>query len=138
MRSFKQQLPLLVTAAIIIEQGRVLVTRRPADKAQPLLWEFPGGKLEPGESPAEALQRELAEELALEVEVDDIYDAVYHTYDWGPVLILAYRCRRRCGEIRHLEVDSHCWASSADLATLPFLAADQPLILRLCRDKMLK
>lgn len=127
--------PLLVTAAIITRGDEILATRRPADKKQPLLWEFPGGKMEAGESPQQALQRELREELAIEIEVNGAFDIVYHCYDWGPVLILAYRCSWISGEIQHLEVSDHCWASAEELNQLPFLAADQPLIDHLLQDQ---
>lgn len=123
--------PLLVTAAIIAKDGQVLVTRRPPDKRHPLEWEFPGGKLEAGETPEQSLQRELREELGIEIEVDSIFDAIHYTYDWGSVLILAYNCRWTGGRIKHLEVDDHRWVTPIELEDLPLLRADQPLVQRL-------
>lgn len=120
--------PLLVTAAIIEKQGNFLVTQRPANKPHALMWEFPGGKMEAGESPQQALQRELLEELEIEISADSIFDVVYYCYDWGPVLILAYRCRWISGEIKHLEVADHRWATATELSDLPLLPADRPLI----------
>ncbi|PLX95562.1 MAG: (deoxy)nucleoside triphosphate pyrophosphohydrolase [Desulfuromonas sp.] len=125
--------PLLVTAAIIEQQGRVLVTRRPADKRHPLAWEFPGGKMEADETPEQALQRELQEELAIEVVVESIFDVAFYRYDWGAVLILAYRCRWENGAIKHLEVDDHRWVTAAELGEMQMLPADQPLVERLQR-----
>ncbi len=127
----QNKLPLLVTAAIIIEQGRVLITRRPARKPHGGLWEFPGGKINPGESPVEALQRELQEELALDICVEQVFDVLFYRYDWGPVLILAYTCTRNGGTPRNLEVSEHRWVTPADLSQFELLAADQPLIAKL-------
>ena len=123
--------PLIVTAAIICHQGRVLVTQRPAGTRHGGLWEFPGGKLEAEETPVAALQRELREELGLPVEVGEIFDVIHYRYDWGAVLILAYRCTPRHTEVRNLQVAAHCWLRPAELTTLPFLPADLPLIARL-------
>ena len=123
--------PLLVTAALIEDNGRFLITRRPAHKPHAHMWEFPGGKMEAGESPQQALQRELREELAIEISAESIYEVIYHCYDWGPVLILVYCCRWMSGEIKHLEVDDHRWVTATELELLPLLPADQPLLKRL-------
>ena len=80
-------MPLLVTAAVIIAGGKVLITRRPDDKRHPGFWEFPGGKVDPGESPEQALTREIQEELGAEIVIEQIFDVVYYCYDWGPVLV---------------------------------------------------
>ena len=125
--------PLIVTAAIIRRQGRVLVTQRLPGARDGGLWEFPGGKLEAGETPATALQRELREELDLAVTVEDIFAVVHHRYDWGAVLILAYYCTPLHERVRNLQVAAHRWLRPAELAALPFLPADLPLIERLQR-----
>lgn len=123
--------PLIVTAAIIIEAQRVLITQRPAGTRQAGFWEFPGGKLDPGESPEQALVRELREELGVDIEVLGIFDVVYHRYDWGPILLLAYRCRIRAGRIRNLEVAAHRWVETEELSHHTLLPADLPLVRRL-------
>jgi 8-oxo-dGTP diphosphatase len=125
--------PLIVTAAIIRQRGKVLITRRPVDKPHGGLWELPGGKLHDGESPPEALQRELREELGIDVMVEDIFEVVYHRYEQGAVLILAYLCRWLDGELQHLEVDDHRWIFPRESALYPMLAADQPIFERLAR-----
>ena len=129
--STRLDMPLLVTAAIIFAGEKVLVTRRPGHKRHPGLWEFPGGKVDPGERPECALIREMREELGAEVEVERIYEAVYYRYDWGPVLILAYTCRLLPGPLQNLGVAEHRWVHPDDLAALPSLPADQPIIDRL-------
>ncbi|NIP50377.1 MAG: NUDIX domain-containing protein [Phycisphaerae bacterium] len=128
--------PLLVTAAVIIENGKVLITKRPADKKYPGFWEFPGGKVDPGESPQEALTREIHEELDVLAKVEGIFDVVYHCYDWGAVLILAYLCTIAKGTIRNLEVAEHCWACPEELPEFEILPADQPIIRQLLSRKV--
>jgi 8-oxo-dGTP diphosphatase len=123
--------PLIVTAAIICREGRVLVTQRPAAARHGGLWEFPGGKLEADETPAAALQRELREELDLPVSVEGIFDVVHYRYDWGAVLILAYCCTPVHLQVRNLQVADHRWLLPEELSALPFLPADRPLIERL-------
>jgi 8-oxo-dGTP diphosphatase len=120
--------PLIVTAAIVFHEGRVLVTQRPEGARHGGLWEFPGGKLEPGETPEAALRRELLEELDLPVEVDRVFDVVHYRYEWGPVLILAYLCHAEHTRVRNLQVAAHRWLSPDELTGLPFLPADRPLI----------
>ncbi|SNB46346.1 (deoxy)nucleoside triphosphate pyrophosphohydrolase [Geobacter sp. DSM 9736] len=126
--------PLLVTAAVIEHEGKVLLTRRRPDAPYPLLWELPGGKLEPHEDPAECIVRELREELGIDVVVEGIFDVVYHRYPERTVLILAYRCRWTGGNIVELEVAGHCWVAPEKLLTFPLLSADIPLVERLARE----
>lgn len=124
-------MPLLVTAAIIFDGDRVLITRRPDDKRHPGLWEFPGGKIDPGESPDVALCREIREELDAEITVEEIFEVVFFRYDWGPVLILAYRCLLLTNTIHNIGVAEHRWVHPKDLADFSILPADQPIINRL-------
>jgi 8-oxo-dGTP diphosphatase len=124
-------IPLLVTAAVIFAGDKVLITRRPEGKRHPGFWEFPGGKVDPGESPEQALCREIREELDAEVRIDGIYEVVYHRYDWGPVLILAYRCELLTGELRNLGVAEHCWVHPREMMNYKILPADRPIIERL-------
>jgi len=131
MTSSPQQSPLLVTAAIIERQGQILITRRPDGTRHAGQWEFPGGKLDPGESPEQGLKREILEELGIEVEIGPIFEVVYHRYEWGAVLILAYLATPRRGSIRNLQVAEHRWVSPAELDQYPILEADQPIIARL-------
>ena len=125
------EMPLLVTAAVIFDGEKILITRRPDDKRHPGLWEFPGGKVDPGESPEEALCREIREELDVEVKVLKIFEVVFHRYEWGPVLILAYSCRLLTSAIRNLDVAEHRWIHPNELTEFSILPADQPIIDRL-------
>jgi 8-oxo-dGTP diphosphatase len=125
------EMPLLVTAAVIFDGAKVLITRRQEGKRHPGLWEFPGGKVDPGESPEEALCREIREELNAEVQVNGIYEVVYHSYDWGPVLILAYECQLRTDTLRDVGVAEHRWILPREMKNFKILPADQPIIDRL-------
>lgn len=131
MSGHLSEMPLLVTAAVVFDEGKVLITRRPEDKLHPGLWEFPGGKIDFGESPKEALCREIREELAVEIQVLEIFEVVFHRYDWGPVLILAYSCRLLSKAIQDVGVAEHRWIHPLDLPDFSILAADQPIIDRL-------
>lgn len=127
-------LPLLVTAAIIHHDGKILIARRKANAPYPLLWEFPGGKVEKNEDPKECVIRELKEELDIDIEVECIYDIVYYRYPEKPVLVLAYRCRWANGIVKDLDVTEHRWVLPEQLAAFDFLPADLPLIERLTRE----
>jgi 8-oxo-dGTP diphosphatase len=131
MQDASFEMPLLVTAAVIFDGDKVLITRRPDDKRHPGLWEFPGGKVDPGESPEEALCREIREELDAELQVLRIFEVVFHRYEWGPVLILAYSCRLLTSAIRNLGVAEHRWLYPGQLPEFSILPADQPIIDRL-------
>jgi len=121
-------LPIAVCAAVIEHQGEILLTERPEHKQQGGYWEFPGGKIDPGESPHFSLKRELREELDIEIAVGPVLETVYHHYTWGSVLIIAYRCRWLSGEIQHLEVADHAWVTPNQLADYKILPADQPIL----------
>jgi 8-oxo-dGTP diphosphatase len=126
-----QKPPIEVCAAIIQHQDKVLLTLRPEDKRLGGYWEFPGGKIEAGESPQFALVRELREELDIEIEVGSLLETVSHCYEWGNVLILAYSCTWISGEIKHLEVADHRWVAAENLRDYDILEADQPIIKKL-------
>ena len=124
----------LVVAALVRDQaGQVLLTRRRADQAMPLLWELPGGKLEAGESPAEALAREIAEKLGARVEVGRIWDVVFHRYAEFDLLMLVYACRLE-GTPRAIEVAELAFVPPARLGEYAVLPADGPLVARLARE----
>lgn len=126
--------PLIVTAALLRMDSKILITKRPADKQQGGFWEFPGGKLNSDETPQQALHRELLEEIDLEVEVGAIFEVVYHRYDWGAVLILVYECRPLGTVIRNLEVDEHRWVTVEQLPEYDLLPADRPIVDKLLRQ----
>ena len=123
--------PVIVAAAVIIRDGRVLLTRRGEGQHLAGMWEFPGGKLEAGESPEEALLRECQEECGIEVEVAEILEVTHHWYPEKEVLLLFYRCELRAGEVRHLQVADHAWVAPRDLDDYPLPPADERVVARI-------
>jgi 8-oxo-dGTP diphosphatase len=120
---------IVVAAALTDDEGRVLMQRRPAGKMHGGLWEFPGGKIESGESPEAALVRELAEELAIVVEPGDLTPRAFATAPAGErILLLLYNCSRWQGEVQAIEADALIWRRPADLLDLPMPPADLPLV----------
>ncbi len=128
-----QKTPIEVCAAVIQHQNKILITLRPEDKRLGGYWEFPGGKIETGESPQTALIRELREELDIKIEVGALIETVHHCYEWGKVVILAYACTWKSGAIKHLEVSDHRWVAAKNLLDYDILAADQPIIKKLLK-----
>jgi 8-oxo-dGTP diphosphatase len=122
----------LVAAGVLVEGARVLVTQRRAGTHLAGIWEFPGGKVLPGEDPRGALRRELLEELGLDVEVGEILDVTFHRYeDVGKtVLLLFFDVTRAAGSVepRAIEVASLAWAGRDDLAALRFPPADTAVL----------
>jgi 8-oxo-dGTP diphosphatase len=138
----------LVVAALIRRAGTVLVSQRRPDQPMPLLWEFPGGKVESGESPAEALTREIREELGCEIQVGRIEEVVFHAYPSFDLYMLVYNCTLTplgpAGEIapegtiepevRPVEVERVAWVPVTELPSLALLPADYPLARRLADE----
>jgi 8-oxo-dGTP diphosphatase len=121
----------LVVAALARDgQGRYLLTRRRDDQPMGGLWELPGGKLEPGESPEEALGREVAEELGCRCTVGAIAEVIFHRYDAFDLLMLVYSCVLD-GAPRAIEVAELAWVAPRELARYDVLPADRPLIEKL-------
>ena len=124
----------LVVAGLVVRDGLVLITQRRADQALPLQWEFPGGKVEPGEAPTAALERELREEIGVTVEVGKIWDVLFHAYDAFDLVMLVYACRLVEGEPRAVEVADLAWALPGELSRWDILPADRPLVDRLVSE----
>jgi len=125
---------LVVAGLILGADGRVLIAQRRADQALPLQWEFPGGKVEPGEAPAQALVRELAEELGVTVEIGRVWDVLFHPYPAFDLVMLVYACRVVAGEPRAVEVADVAWVAPGELQAWDILPADRPLVDRLVRE----
>lgn len=127
-----RKLQLVVAAALIDPEGRVLIAQRPDGKNMAGLWEFPGGKIEPGEMPEDALIRELAEELAIQVKAPCLAPFTFasHTYGGFHLLMPLYICRRWEGVPQPMEHAAIKWLRPRDITpeSYPMPAADLPLI----------
>ena len=121
----------VVAGLVQDEAGRYLVTRRRSGSHLAGLWEFPGGKREPGESLEAALGRELTEELSAHFVVGDKVDAVRWEYPERTVVIHFYRCRLAAGTIEPREAQAMTWVAPERLGELDFPPADRELIARL-------
>jgi 8-oxo-dGTP diphosphatase len=117
-----------VVAGVMEEDGKVLIVRRGPHDRLAFKWEFPGGKIESGETPEEALSRELREELGIETEVGEFLCASRHAYPHLSVELLVYRVRHLAGEITLCVHDSLAWASPADLDGFDFPEANRKVI----------
>lgn len=120
----------VVAAAMIDADGRVLLQQRPEGKAMAGLWEFPGGKIEPGETPEAALIRELREELGIETEAACLAPATFASESLGDrhLLLLLYVCRKWRGTPQPLEASALKWVRVPEMYGMPMPPADLPLI----------
>lgn len=122
---------LLVAACALVDQdGRILLAQRPEGKSLAGLWEFPGGKVEPGETPEETLIRELEEELGIKTKVACLAPLTFasHSYDTFHLLMPLYVCRRYEGIPRGAEGQAIKWVKPQALRDYPMPPADEPLI----------
>lgn len=119
-----------MAAALIDGDGRVLVQQRPAGTMMAGLWEFPGGKIEPGETPEAALIRELREELLIDVAAACLAPACFASEPLGDrhLLLLLYVCRKWSGDVRPVHASALQWLRPAQLFALPMPPADKPLL----------
>lgn len=128
----------VVVAAAVVREGPgrpVLLTKRLDEGHLANMWEFPGGKSEPGEDPRDAVVRECREEIAVELEVVDVLDVAFHRYPKKDVLLVFYDCRLVSGEIQHIEVADHAWVEPADLAQYELPPPDARLLEKLASGR---
>lgn len=117
-----------VSAGLIFRSGKLLITQRPADAHLGGLWEFPGGKREPNETPEQCLARELSEELGVEVAVGELFERVTHAYPEKTVALKFFLCRIEHGEPRPLGCAAVKWINLPELSQHEFPAADARLL----------
>jgi 8-oxo-dGTP diphosphatase len=123
--------PLLLVAACVLRdgEGRILIARRPPGRPLAGLWEFPGGKVEQGESPEHALVRELAEELGIDIAAVDLAPLTFasHAYPDFHLLMPLFLCKRWRGEVVPHEGQELAWVKPRELAAYAMPPADEPL-----------
>ncbi len=120
-----------VVAAIIERNGRYLVTQRRPAAVLPLLWEFPGGRVEDAESDRDALRREVLYRIGVGVEPGKLMSFVSHPYERYTVDLYLYECTLLEGEPQAVNVNDFRWATSAEFDQLPFTPADEASMSRL-------
>lgn len=114
-----------VVAAVIQQGDRYLITQRRPTAILPLMWEFPGGRVEPGESDADALQREVFHRLRVTVDVEQLMSYVCHKYEKYVVDLHLYHCEIREGQLANANVNAHAWVRSEEFDRYLFTPADE-------------
>lgn len=127
--------PVFVAGAVLLDEktGKFLISQRPEGKLYAGFWEFPGGKVHPGEAPEAACARELKEELNINIEPEALepWTFLAHSYPEYQVIMLLYVCRRWTGALKGLEGQAFQWVTSEEVRNIKILPADAPLIPRL-------
>jgi len=126
----KKKIVYVAAAALVNADGHVLLAQRPAGRKMAGLWEFPGGKVEEGETPEAALARELKEELDIDVAMSDLAALTFVSHDYGDfhLFMPLFSCRAWHGAIVAKEMQAVKWVAAEDLQSYPMPAADIPLL----------
>jgi 8-oxo-dGTP diphosphatase len=129
----------VVAAALTNQAGEILLQKRPEGRQMAGLWEFPGGKVDAGESPESALVRELREELGIDVEPQDLFPLTFASapLEGRNLLLLLYRCYQWRGEPQPLDTPEIRWLRPQDMGALAMPPADVPLVLALEKESAL-
>ncbi|UCD88495.1 MAG: (deoxy)nucleoside triphosphate pyrophosphohydrolase [Desulfobacterales bacterium] len=125
-----------VTAAIMVNDGMMLIAKRKPTARLPNLWELPGGKVEPNETPEECLKRELREEFDIDVTVGENLGSNIHTYDFGTIELMAFRANWDDGNLILRDHEEIRWAFTHELDQFDFAPADQPFVDKLLRGEI--
>ena len=121
-----------VVAALIWNGGKFMICQRPAHKARGLLWEFVGGKVEPGETKEQALIRECQEELAVTLSVGDVFMDVVHEYSDLTVHLTLFNAAIAEGEPQKIEHNDIKWITSSEISNYEFCPADKEILAKIC------
>jgi 8-oxo-dGTP diphosphatase len=114
-----------VVAAVLEKDGRYLITQRRATAVLAMMWEFPGGRVEDGETDAQALKREVRHRLGAEIDVGKLISFVSHPYEHYVVDLFLYECMLTSGTLEARNVNAFRWATSAEFDQYPFTPADE-------------
>lgn len=125
---------LRVAIGIVQDKGRILICRRPTNTPLGGYWEFPGGKCEPDESPADCLRRELMEEVGLSIQPTQALPMIEHRYSDGPIHIYPFLCQILAGQAVPLAADELRWVTPKELHCYRFPPANDPLLHHLARQ----
>jgi 8-oxo-dGTP diphosphatase len=128
--------PIKVTAAILEKDGRILIAQRKSKGHLAGKWEFPGGKIEAGETPEECLAREINEEFGIEVSVGDFFGSNIHHYAHISIELIAFRPFWICGGIHSTDHKDYQWVTIDELGQFDFAPADRPFVEQLRRGEI--
>lgn len=117
-----------VTCAVLLDQNRVLAAQRSEQMSHPGLWEFPGGKIEAGETAEACLRREIREELGLEIQITQALSVVEHRYLDKAIRLWPFVCEPETGTLFLAQHSQIRWCSPSELLALEWLAADRPVL----------
>jgi len=127
-----------VVAALIVKNGKLLICQRTRHQTMPLKWEFPGGKIEEGEQPRDALRRELDEELGINASIAEEVERIRHVYPNGAAVELRFfAVREYAGELQNRIFRDILWAERTELPAYDFLEADLELVKKLAAGKLM-
>jgi 8-oxo-dGTP diphosphatase len=125
-----------VTAAIFVNDGMLLIAKRKSTARLPNLWEFPGGKIEPNETPEACLKRELKEEFDVDVTVGEYLGSNIHTYDFGTIELMAFKAFWEQGDFKLVDHGEIRWVFTHELDQFEFAPADTAFVEQLIAGKM--
>ncbi len=123
-----------VVAAIIVNNDKILITKRSNKMKLGGMWEFPGGKIEPGENEQQCIIREIKEELYLDISVSKHFLNNKHEYEFGSVYLSSYICKIENGNIKLIEHENYNWVSIEELSNFNFVPADECIVKKLIEE----
>ncbi len=121
----------VVTAAVIRRGDKFLIAQRKKGSHQGMKWEFPGGKVEKGEHPEACLEREIREELGVDIEVRDIFQVVSYNYEHVHIILLCYCCELLNGEPKDIDCQDFRWVTAGEMEQYQFAPADEPVVAKI-------
>lgn len=127
----------IVTAAVIVKDDKILIAKRKKGNHLESKWEFPGGKLEPNETPEQCLKRELLEEFNIETRIGEFFSSTIFEYKHTKIELLAYKAVYISGDFKLNAHEELKWVSPSEFDTYDFAEADKPIVIKLKKDNVI-
>ncbi|MDR3564929.1 MAG: (deoxy)nucleoside triphosphate pyrophosphohydrolase [Negativicutes bacterium] len=125
---------LKVTAAILTDNGKILIAQKGPNDKRANKWEFPGGKIDPGETPEQCLEREMQEEFQVQIQVGKFFAESLFSYEEGQILVMAYFCVQSGGHLTPTEHADYRWVTAQELNQFDFVPSDIPIAEKLRQE----